>query len=77
MRAREHRGGLAESLATVFNFETKEDLLTEINERMGTHFCHDDIAFLHQGKDERIGWDTYLVSVRGYGVFGYTDGIPK
>jgi hypothetical protein len=77
MRAREHRGNLAESLATVFNFETKEDLLKEINERMATHFGPDDVGFLPQGFDDRCGWDTYLVSIRGYGPFGYTDGVPQ
>lgn len=77
MRAREHRGGLAESLATVFEIETKEDLIREINERLDGHFRPSEVQFIHQGKDERIGWDTYLVSVQGYGVFGYTDGIPQ
>jgi hypothetical protein len=44
---------------------------------MGTHFTPQDVMLVHQGMDERIGWDTYLVSVRGYGVFGYTDGQPQ
>jgi hypothetical protein len=77
MRAREHRGNLADSLTTVFNINTKKELLDEINERMGTHLELDDIAFVHHGMDSRILWDTYLVSVRGYGVFGYTDGKPQ
>lgn len=77
MRAREHRGGLAESLATVFEFETKEELVKNINDRMGMHFRPSEIGFSHQGMDDRCGWDTYLVSIQGYGVFGYTDGIPK
>jgi hypothetical protein len=77
MRAREHRGVLAESLATVFNVNTTDELVDEINERMGTHFTPQDVMLVHQGMDERIGWDTYLVSVRGYGVFGYTDGQPQ
>ncbi|AHC30525.1 hypothetical protein CC53_gp108 [Rhizobium phage vB_RleS_L338C] len=26
------------------------------------------------GWDERIGWETHIVLVSGYGVFGFTDG---
>ncbi len=76
MRVREHAGTLVDSLTTVFNIDTKKELLDEINERMGLHLELDDIAFVYQGTDSRIHWDTYLVSVRGYGVFGYTDGPP-
>lgn len=28
--------------------------------------------------DDRNGWDTYIVTVEGYGVLGYTDGpVPQ
>ena len=74
MRVREHRGRLAESLATVFRVETKAELLDQINERMGVHLREDDLSIIHQGMDERCGWNTYLISMRGYGVFGYCDG---
>lgn len=77
MKAREHRGDYAESMATVFEFETKEELIKEINTRMESYFGADDIGFIHQGLDIRNGWDAYLVSIRGYGVFGYTSGLPK
>ena len=26
------------------------------------------------GKDPRSGWDTYLVTIQDWGVYGYTDG---
>lgn len=26
------------------------------------------------GMDERIGWDTYIVTIEGHGVYGFTDG---
>jgi hypothetical protein len=26
------------------------------------------------GRDERTGWDTYIVTLDGYGVLGFTDG---
>jgi hypothetical protein len=28
------------------------------------------------GFDRRIGWDTHLVTIDGYGVWGMTDGPP-
>lgn len=77
MRVREHRGQLAESLATVFRVETKAELLDEINKRMDTHLRMDDIAILHQGYDARCDWETYIISLRGYGVFGYCDALPQ
>lgn len=77
MRVREHRGTLAESLATVFKVETKSQLLDEINARSETHFREDDLAITHLGMDERCGWDTYAISLRGYGMFGYCDAMPE
>jgi hypothetical protein len=26
------------------------------------------------GVDKRCGWDTYIVTIEGYGVMGFTDG---
>jgi hypothetical protein len=74
MKVREHRGSLNDSLATTFEVTSREELVDQINSRFLLHVMYSDIGFTHQGMDKRIGWDSYLITVKGYGVFGYADG---
>lgn len=38
----------------------------------------DQIELTPYGFDERVGWDTYLIRVHGYGVWGMAKGfIPE
>lgn len=78
MRLRQHRGLLEDSLKTTVIIEpTKEALLAEINKSYsdwGLSFTVDDITIVKTMYDERCGWDTHLVEIRGQGVYGMTDG---
>ncbi|WP_415912372.1 hypothetical protein [Neptuniibacter sp. QD37_11] len=81
MQLREQRGTLSQSLATTIHIEpTKKALQAHIAAKMVAFGrpmpSQDDIRVekYGEGEDSRCGWDTYLVSVEGYGVFGMIDG---
>lgn len=77
MRAREHRGGLGESMQTMVNLEPKKAaLVAHINKTLAPRFLTtaEDVNVTPYCFDERIGWDTYIVNVRGFGPWGFTDG---
>lgn len=79
MKFREHRGGLADSMSTVEEFNTIEQFVEYL-----THiFPTIDIATLQvnaYGHDSRINWDTHIVTAqvidwaRSPVVLGFTDG---
>jgi hypothetical protein len=74
---REHRGGLAESMATVREVRDREHLVRLVAEALepwGLAITPDMVSLERIGFDPRIGWDTWMVTVEGYGVFGMTDG---
>lgn len=79
MKLREHRGSYEESMATVVDIEPSLEVLTEyIRQAFGERFLMKD-SWVHVdpyggGMDHRNGWDTYIVWVENYGVFGFTDG---
>lgn len=81
MKVRQHRGGLDESMATVQEIEpTLTALVAHINvlyKDFGPTVTADQLKFHSQGMDTRIGWDTYLVGIKDYGVFGMTDQLPE
>lgn len=77
MKLRRHRGNL-----TVVEIEpTMHALVAEIRksfqfwelERVVTP---EQVHVEPYGPDPRTGWDTYIVTVDGLGVFGFTDGAP-
>lgn len=78
MKLREHRRGLHESLATTVEIEpTTEALLEVIRAALapyGVAIAPASVRVEPYGFDARIGWDTHIVVVGGYGVFGFTDG---
>ncbi len=74
---REHRGGLAESLETTVEVQTKAELAAHMRSKIspfGFFFEDDDLTVEPYGFDDRIGWDTYIVQIDGYGVAGFTNG---
>lgn len=74
---REHRGGLDESMATVKDIASKAELCALINEGMaswGRHVWPESILIEKYYYDERIGWDTHLIIINDYGVWGMSDG---
>ena len=80
MKLREQRGGLAESMATVIEIPpTLEALKTAINNSLGQYgtwpvITAEMIEVVPYVFDNRINWDTHLVIIKDYGVYGYTDG---
>jgi len=78
---RDHKGGLAESMATAREFKTRGALVDELQKRMdkygvGEYDCASIVVEPH-GYDERIKWDTHVVYLEGYGVFGFTNGAVE
>lgn len=79
MKYRDHRGGLAESMETVQEFDTRTELLAYLHKEMGTWgFKFDDstvrIEPYGDGKDDRIGWNNlHIVIIEGFGPVGFAD----
>ena len=78
MKLRQHRGSLAESLATTVVIEaTKPALLVVVKSFLSSYGVDVTEEMLsvtpYGGVDKRTGWDTYIVTVDGYGVYGFTD----
>lgn len=80
-KVREHRGSLSNSMGTVFEVEDFNGLLDAISKSMfpigspfGVKLSPGRVHVEHYTYDDRIGWDTYIVSIDGYGVWGFTDG---
>jgi len=72
-----HRGSLAESMETVVEFDgSKEALFVILKSDALPWFpaidIH-DVSVEPYAFDDRIGWDTHIVTVTG-GACGFTDG---
>lgn len=72
---REHRELLADSMETVQEFQNKQELIDYLQIAFGnyTPIGIRDVTIEPYCYDERIGWDTHIVSLKGWGVFGFTD----
>ncbi len=82
MRFREHRGGLAESMETVVNVAHHVALLDHIRKLakpwpIFPPVTPETVHIKPYGWDGRIGWDTHIVVLDGYGVLGFTDEDPS
>ncbi len=70
MKYRSHRGSLSDSMETEVEVNTLEELIAHINS-LNNDFDEkfsgkvEELKFEHVGMDERIGWDTYYVLVKG------------
>ena len=74
---RDHRNLLKDSMDTVRQVASLDDLILDLQK--GLRFFDRDIAkdqvtIKPYCYDNRIGWDTHIVIVEGYGVCGFTDG---
>jgi hypothetical protein len=79
MKLRQHKGGYAESMATVVDIEpTKAALLQAIIESgmigMPDPLTEDHLGVTFASVDMRNRWNTHIVTVKDWGVYGYTDG---
>lgn len=79
MLFREHRGSLSESMDTVVEVHSMQELREHIQKTVLACFPP---SFLRQGyfqispvkmRDDRIDWDTYTVIMEGVGVLGFTN----
>jgi hypothetical protein len=73
---REHRGTLEDSMATVVTINNRDELVSHIADKLtpfGIDVKPEDVQVSPYAKDERIDWDTYIVTLQGYGVVGFTN----
>ena len=68
-----HRGSLEESLETITEVSSKQELCDIINQHHNLNINTDDIVIKYYAKDSRINGDSYIVTVNGLGVIGFTN----
>jgi hypothetical protein len=76
-KVREHRGTLDESMETMFDVVDFDQLVRAVQrtlERYGQTVTAEMVHVEPYGWDGRIGWNTHVVLVDGYGVWGMTNG---
>lgn len=73
MLFRFHRGGFAESMATVVEVSSKCELIDVIN-KTNTSMVVSDVTFSHYGVDDRCGWDTFYVCNQDGHCIGMSNG---
>ncbi len=77
---RDHRELLVNSMSTVQEFLSRDDLIKYLQVSLdeygpGKYDCSKvTVKKYGNGIDERIGWNTHIVHLEGFGVFGFTDG---
>jgi hypothetical protein len=69
-----HRSTLEESLRTVRTITSREELIEFVAKELGFTLAEADLKIAAYGFDARTGWSTYIVTVDGLGVVGFTDG---
>ena len=80
MRFRFHRATLEDSMKTMVEVDTREDLALLINDDLSNYpsapYIDANLLNIHwYANDGRIDWaETYIVYYKGYGVIGFTDG---
>jgi hypothetical protein len=80
MKFREHRGSLTESMQTVVELANRDELVSHLNRMFENSgpvkpepIKPDEVEIKFYLFDDRIGWNTYLVFVRGFGPVGFSD----
>lgn len=84
MKFREHRGSLDDAMATLVEMDPdRESLMAHLSKIYGPKWLAlmPDVSLIkvehYYGPDPRIGWkDTWIVSLPGFGVLGFTDELP-
>jgi len=78
MKIREHRRILKDSMDTVLEIDNSLDSIVDvINKSLSPYniiVTPDMVNIEKYCYDYRIDWDTHLITIKGYGVFGMTDG---
>lgn len=73
MKFRPHRELLDDAMKEVVEFNNKEELSSILNDKYNSVDTSNFKVESYGGYDERIGWDTHIVTLEGYGVLGFTD----
>lgn len=76
-KIREHRGSLSDAMETVFEVEDFAGLVEHMKRSLqpfGMIVVPEKVKVEQYAWDGRIGWDTYIVTLTGYGVWGFTNG---
>lgn len=75
IKFREHRGPLEESMKTVRVIADRNELVALLrNVFSSSEFFDGDVQIHPYRFDPRIGWNTHIVTIKGVGVAGFTDG---
>lgn len=79
VKYRPHRGTLAEAMKEVIEVENLQDLIEHMQQEVIDWYPLNELPTLENTKiepyifDDRIGWDTHIVTVNGQ-AWGFTDG---
>lgn len=83
MLIREHKGSLRESMRTVemignFTIDVQAYVFAKLRRYLpeGTHANNIELILSPIVHDDRVNWDTVIVSVKDYGVFGMINQYP-
>lgn len=76
VKFRFHKGGLAESMQTAIDVKSKGDIAKAFNDKFNACILASDLECSYYAYDERIKWDTYLVTHRGSAI-GFANGDLK
>jgi hypothetical protein len=87
VKFREHRGGLSESMETTVEVENRAGLIAHVfkllepfyfeRARIDAGLTIEPYSWGSETEpffDERIGWHLHIVTLKGYGVLGFTNG---
>lgn len=77
---RPQRGNLDDAMQEMKDFQSLDELILYLQEDLFMWFGKQEINkdTLHIKPycfDERINWDTYIVTLDGWGVVGFTNGL--
>jgi len=76
-KLRDHKGTLEDAMQTVREIQTFGDLMKDINANLSPYvglIAAERVSVNRYYFDDRIKWDTHIVTIAGYGVYGFTDG---
>lgn len=76
MKFRDHRGGLAESMATLVEIDPTMDALKQHLSHRSRTVDAETLQAEPYGPDDRIGWAATFVIRDRHGVLGFTDEMP-
>ena len=78
MKFREHRGDLSDSLTTTVEIDGWDDLVAHLKGVLAPFpsvtVTDDALHVEFYAQDDRIDWNSHIVTLDGYGVLGFTDG---